>query len=286
MDKIKIGIIAILVIFLVGGCYAVYNGNNVSNAVTDISSSPNAPDTPSNDTNNQPNGLQNDNPGIAKDIPRNNNINNYASAPEITYRQIPGADVFVNTDIDYTDMYLQCVACGGFMPLGEVTKALPEDALCPDLCGGNSINVNKEYAVTYEFAKAFYDKYGRHPEEIQDTDVASSDDAKNPATNWNDLNLPEGVKIAVYDMNNPDIYEEYNVGPGIYVPEDAKLIYEDDGVQIYDNGMEVNKNSNSGVVYDTIEPVPNSVDSLVLTPVDMPTDSGSVSDTNNPVSIE
>lgn len=216
LDKIKMGIIAIFVIFLVGGCYAVYNGSDlVNNVATDISSSPNAPNTPNNDVNNQPNSLQNNNINTAKDISQNNNINNYASALKITYRQIPGADVFVNTDIDYTDMYLQCVACGGFIPLGEVTKALPEDALCPDLCGGNSINANTDYAVTYEFAKAFYDKYGRHPEEIQDTDVAASSDNTNiPATNWNDLNLPEGAKVLVQDMNNPNMCEEYDI-PGI-----------------------------------------------------------------------
>nr|WP_296886302.1 hypothetical protein [uncultured Methanobrevibacter sp.] len=31
------------------------------------------------------------------------------------------------------------------------------------------------------------------------------------------------------------------IGPGIYVPEDAKLIFEDDDIQIYDNGMQVVK---------------------------------------------
>lgn len=240
LEKFKIGIIAIFVIFLVGGCYAFYNGTDlVNNVATDISSSPNSPNTPNSDVNNHDN-LQNDNINTAKDI-SHNNINNFASALESTYRKIPGAEVFVNKDIDYTDMYLQCVVCGGFLALGEVTKALPEDALCPDLCGGNSIKENTDYAVTYEFAKTYYDKYGRHPEEIQDTNVAaSSDDANIPTTNWHYSNLPEGIKIVAYD--GPGIYAHEDakiIGPGIHVPEDAKLIYEGDGVQIYDNGMEV-----------------------------------------------
>ena len=264
MDKIKIGIIAIFVIFLVGGCYAVYHGNDVtSNAATDISSSPNAPNAPDNDVNNQPNTLQNDNINTAKDISQNNNINNYASALKIIYRQIPGVAVFVNTDIDYTDLYLQCVVCGGFIALGEVTEALPEDALCPDLCGGGNCMIsNTDYTVTYEFAKAFYDKYGRHPEEIEDSDVpASSNNANIPANYESGIYVPEGLKIALHDMNNPDIHGEYDmpvhiIGPGIHVPEDAKLIYDGDGIQLYDNGMEVQgMDSNSGAVSDTNEPV-------------------------------
>ena len=46
------------------------------------------------------------------------------------------------------------------------------------------------------------------------------------------------------------------IGPGIYVPEDAKLIFEDDDIQIYDNGMQVVKyNSDESIaVYDMHNP--------------------------------
>ena len=227
MEKFKLGIIAILVIFLVGGCYAIYHGNDITNnAATDISSSVNAPND---EVNNQQTYLQNDDINTLKEISQDNNINNFATALETTYRKIPGAEVLVNANIDFTDLYLQCVACGGFLPLGEVTKALPEDAICPDLCGGDSVNADRRYAVTYEFAKEFYDKYGRHPE-----DIAEEIQPANVSENYDDANIPEVI------------------GPGIYVPEDANLIYEDGDIQIYDNGMEVHgMNSNSDVVYDS-----------------------------------
>lgn len=203
MEKFKIGIIALCLIFLVGGCYAVFNGNDLTNnAAADISSSSNAP---SNDVNNQVNNLQNDNSNAAKDISQNKNINNVASALENTYRKIPGADILVNKDIDYTDMYIHCVVCGGFIPLGEVTKALPEDALCPDLCGGHTISDNTDYTVTYEFAKEFYDQYGRHPEEIaEETTPEEIPHADVPVSSDEPISV---YPISVYDMNNPN--EQY-----------------------------------------------------------------------------
>ena len=86
MEKFKIWIIAICLIFLVDGCYAFYQGNDLTNnAATDISSSPVSPNTPSDEANNQSNNVQNDNTNIAKDIAQNNKIDNFVFALEETY---------------------------------------------------------------------------------------------------------------------------------------------------------------------------------------------------------
>ena len=62
------------------------------------------------------------------------------------------------------------------------------------------------------------------------------------------INLMQGKYIITSTYNRCYISNKITVipaviGPGIYVPEDAKLIHEEEDNLIYDNGMEVMKNN-------------------------------------------
>ena len=62
------------------------------------------------------------------------------------------------------------------------------------------------------------------------------------------INLMQGKYIITSTYNRCYISNKITVipaviGPGIYVPEDAKLIHEEEDSLIYDNGMEVMKNN-------------------------------------------
>lgn len=58
--------------------------------------------------------------------------------------------IFSYDTYDFTDRYIQCVECGGFLPLGEVTKELGENTLCHNF--GGSGFVGEWNTVSYEKA--------------------------------------------------------------------------------------------------------------------------------------
>ena len=193
----KILIITILVIFIIGGSYAVYLGNGLLNKDSkDIS-----PDSGVSVDNTTADNQKTD---ITSDI--NGNPNNDNAKYDTHYRTIPGTMVQVNTSVDYTDLYAQCVVCGGFVPLGEVTKALPEDALCPDLCGGSSTINGYDYVYTYDIAYEFWleygSKYGRQPQlDIPvDTTPSNSEPIIQP-TDTVDSDYEPGEIVVNPDMN-------------------------------------------------------------------------------------
>lgn len=156
MKKLNILIIAIAVICIITGSYAVYLGNGDLNT-TDIS-----PTT----TKNVDTVIDNQNPSNNPSIDENNlNTNNNPTHEIIpikvgnTYKKVPGTYILINEAVDYTDMYILCPSCGGFVALGEVTKNLPEGAICPDLCGGYP-TLDKDYLSTYEEAYAYWQENG------------------------------------------------------------------------------------------------------------------------------
>ena len=71
--------------------------------------------------------------------------------PTDDMRNIPGTNIYVKKSVDYTDIYTQCI-CGGFIPFGNVTKALPEEAICPDACGVQVSDGTYSNQYTYEEA--------------------------------------------------------------------------------------------------------------------------------------
>lgn len=154
MKKLNILIIAIAVICIITGSYAVYLGNGDFND-TDIS--PTVEKTISLDTIDNPD--TDNNPSIDENNQNINNVQENSMKVGNTYKKVPGTYILINEAVDYTDMYILCPSCGGFVALGEVTKNLPEGAICPDLCGGYP-TLDKDYLSTYEEAYAYWQENG------------------------------------------------------------------------------------------------------------------------------
>ena len=66
---------------------------------------------------------------IAMDLLKNvdGELRHYINAHGLYYLESSG----------FTDMYIQCVECGGFIPIGPITNPLPKAAIChyDDSCG-------------------------------------------------------------------------------------------------------------------------------------------------------
>lgn len=154
MKKLNILIIAIAVICIITGSYAVYLGNGDFND-TDIS--PTVEKTISLDAIDNPD--TDNNPSIDENNQNINNVQENSMKVGNTYKKVPGTYILINEAVDYTDMYILCPSCGGFVALGEVTKNLPEGAICPDLCGGYP-TLDKDYLSTYEEAYAYWQEGG------------------------------------------------------------------------------------------------------------------------------
>lgn len=156
MKKLKILIIAIAVICVITGSYAVYLGNGNLNTTTDMSLTTQNVDVAIDNQNTSNNPSMDENNLNTNNNPTQGNIPiNFGN----TYKKVPDTYILINEAVDYTDMYILCPSCGGFVALGEVTKALPEGAICPDLCGGYP-TLDKDYLSTYEEAYSYWQESG------------------------------------------------------------------------------------------------------------------------------
>ena len=79
---------------------------------------------------------------------------------------------------------------------------MPEDALCPDLCGGSSTVNGHEYVSTYDEAYAFWLEYGRHPEKHTPVDTTpANNEPINQPTDTVDSDYEPGEIIVDPDTN-------------------------------------------------------------------------------------
>ncbi|WP_295613429.1 hypothetical protein [uncultured Methanobrevibacter sp.] len=207
MKKLKLGLLAIAVIFLVGASYAVFNANNVvDNSATDIISNTN--DLNTNDAS----------PTTITDIPNTVNKDIFSSQDtnlglnfENSYKKIPETNLQVDAAIDYTDSYVQCPVCGGYIALGEVTKALPQGAICPDACGAEQSTLTEGSFIKYSYDEAYalWEIYGdRQPEVVTDDNTLNNDDItpmnyENDASEVSDITPPETDNVLIVDINQP-----------------------------------------------------------------------------------
>lgn len=241
MEKIKLGILAIFFIFLIGGSFAIFHENtNISDAPTvekDIISNDSIE---IDDSENKDNiDLQNDDIESYDENPSENNVtkttyqqvkkyltpsdfnnsieylkyremfnpDSYGSKENITYKTLPGSNLSVE-EADYTDLYLRCPMCGKFLPLGNITKALPDEAICLDGCGASGSMIKEIVllnAYTYEEADKIWLNEGAFQiEEINDQS--------------NDVNEPSDNHDVTPETNNPDSDDQTeNALPSNYV---------------------------------------------------------------------
>ncbi|WP_407379624.1 hypothetical protein [Methanobrevibacter sp.] len=193
MEKLKLGILAIAVIMLIGGSYAVYIGNNVSNdQITDFSS-----DISTINPNTEPNNqfILEDSKIVTTDLMA-------ANALEETYKQIPGTKLQIDNTMNYTDLYTQCPICGGYIALGEVTKTLPEGAICPDACGAieSTLTEGSFIKYNYEEAYALWEIYGDRQPEVSSPEINTAQDTIEPTDYSNSINTADVTEEPVYSI--------------------------------------------------------------------------------------
>lgn len=88
-------------------------------------------------------------------------------------RNIPGTNLSVPSSIDLTDRWSQCI-CGGFNAVGNITKSLPEEAICPDACGA----ISGTGGPYYSYDKAL-EIWNENPQRIVDPQHLNGNDRIN-----------------------------------------------------------------------------------------------------------
>lgn len=141
--KILIGILVIALISVTSVAYAFLSENTDVSSVdnTNVADNTNIPVNTDNSV--QAYDNQNNNP-----INQNNPYSSANTADELVYI---GLYAHYPKSEGITDYYIQCVECGGYIPIGEVTTPLPDAALCHGFNGGLGGNY-KNFALSYEDA--------------------------------------------------------------------------------------------------------------------------------------
>ncbi|WP_407432864.1 hypothetical protein [Methanobrevibacter sp.] len=143
--------------------------------------------------------------------PWNNiNKNEYVLSPNYAEH------IFIKIGQDFTDKYGYCVADGGFIPLGNITKAISADYICDLSCGIDDCYFDlSTNPYIYDYGDAeFYIKYGDFPSEIQKQSEAYISDYYN--TNYKPVDGQDDVYVNVHQ----DFTDKYVLcmDCGRYVP--------------------------------------------------------------------
>lgn len=141
MKKIFVGILIIALIFVSSGAFAVLSENNTvpnddaTNIIADDIkvNSDVSEQTPIQDNFNT---VQSASFGVSEDVEKMIYIGKYAYYP-----QSEGVN----------DRFIQCVECGGFVAIGDVTNALPDAAMCHHFMGSLSSDY-KDFSYSYDEA--------------------------------------------------------------------------------------------------------------------------------------
>lgn len=123
--------------------------------------------------------------------------------------------IFIKIGQDFTDRYGFCVADGGFIPLGNITKAIPADRICDLSCGIGDCYFDLSSPYVYDYGDAdFFIKYGDFPSEIQKQHEASIEDYYN--TNYRQVGGQDDVYVNIHQ----DFTDKYLLcmDCGRYVP--------------------------------------------------------------------
>ena len=149
-----------LFIFLISASYAIYSGGDIL-AIT-------SSNEVQNNDQNPPTDVSNDNNSIAVNAPNNQKgedvvVSPTKSADLLTqkYAIKYGAGEKLSFNESTIDMFVQC-ACGRFAPYGEVSKQLPEEALCSYIQSRyvGTGDCNADHAYTYDEAMAIWEHDG------------------------------------------------------------------------------------------------------------------------------
>ena len=178
--KLMIGILIIALICISSGAYAVLSENaTVSNEDAAVIADNNVP-------------VNSDNSIEVKVSDDQNTIQNekYQDINEDKLIYI-GENAYYRQSEGVADYYIRCVECGGYLPIGEVSHSLPDNALCHGFTAelGNDY---KDYAVSYDEA---YNQWIEDGQPNRYDYIECHGEQGDPS-----LNTPwEGDIIALYD---------------------------------------------------------------------------------------
>lgn len=123
--------------------------------------------------------------------------------------------IFVKIGEDFTDMYGFCVADGGFIPLGNITKAISENHICNQSCGIGDcyFDLSSPYIYNYDDVNYYLENGDFAPEIINKQQNYIKDFY---ATNYRQLEGHEDIYLNV----NQDFTDKYILcmDCGRYVP--------------------------------------------------------------------
>jgi len=205
MNKISMGLIVLAFVLLISGSYAILNLEQINNTVIENQTSEDSTDSIANTTCESEKSFESfEDASISDNIMKYSSfIDSYGVAHILTvddYRSVKGTNLTVLKDVDYTDMWSQCPVCGGYNALGNITKPLPEEAICHDACGAVEGHGNP---ITYEEAMAWLNS-GTTPYRVQveaDTPQESFDIVDSDTSNVDTSNMNDGLDTL--DLNIP-----------------------------------------------------------------------------------
>lgn len=160
MKNAKVMIVALLFIFLISGSYALYSGGDLLGitATNEVQNNAQVPETE----------ISNDDNSIGTNTPNNAYEKDIAIYPTKAVDSLTqkyaikyGAGKNLSLNESTIDMFIQC-ACGRFAPYGDVSKQLPEEALCPYIQNAyvGTGDCHADHAYTYDEAMAIWERDG------------------------------------------------------------------------------------------------------------------------------
>ena len=161
MKNAKIIIVGLLFIFLISGGYALYSEGDLLGitATNEVQNNSQVPETE----------IPNNDKSIVTDTPNNlykKEINIYPTkAVDLITQKYAikyGAGKNLTLNENTVNMFIQCACCGRFAPYGDVSKQLPEEALCPYIQNVyvGSGDCDEDHAYTYDEAMAIWEHDG------------------------------------------------------------------------------------------------------------------------------
>ena len=113
---------------------------------------------------------------------------------------------------DLTDRYIPCAECGKYLPIGNITKSLPENIICDGTCGEVSDYSRYMYSDLFSFSydeiceKLANNTSSANIEINEDNTPDFNIEEQNVNPDNSDNNLPEET----YDLNDLEIHTIYD----------------------------------------------------------------------------
>ena len=159
MKNAKSIVLALLFIFLISGSYAIYTSGGDVLGITASDEVQNNNPAPASNVSNVDKSIKTDIVNNIEDKVMGQNPAVDSMTLKYAIKYGAGKDLSLNEST--IDRFIQCI-CGRFAPYGEVSKQLPEEALCPYIQNNyvGTGNPDADHAYTYDEAMAIWERDG------------------------------------------------------------------------------------------------------------------------------